>query len=100
MFKILATWKREIFFLTLLSTILATAILFILPSKYMAAATALPASSASADRANIFNSNIQELYSAFGNPDDLDIIIGTGHLDTIYLATASELQLDSHYGFV
>lgn len=97
MFKILATWKKEIFFLTLLSALLAAAILFILPSKYLATSTALPASITSADRANVFNTNIQELYSALGNPDDLDVIVGTGHLDTIYLATAKELNLASHY---
>lgn len=96
-FKILASWKKEILFLTMLSLVLATSIVFILPSKFLATTTALPANLASSDRANVFNSSIQELNSALGNPDDLDVIVGTARLDTIFIATVEELELVTHY---
>jgi hypothetical protein len=57
----------------------------------------LPASSFSTDRAGIFNRNIQELYSTLGTADDLDRIVGTAELDTLYIAAAQKLNLIQHY---
>src|SRR6476659_998256 len=90
-------WKRIIAF-TILATLVAVSIALVLPPKYLSVATALPASSFAADKSTVFNTNIQELYSALGTADDLDRIIGTAHLDTIYIATVYDLNLAVHYG--
>lgn len=67
------------------------------PKKYLSVATALPANSATADKARIFNSNIEGLYSDLGSPDELDRIEGTAALDTIYIAASKEFHLNAHY---
>lgn len=57
----------------------------------------MPANSATADKARIFNSNIEGLYSDLGSPDELDRIEGTAALDTIYIAASNEFHLNAHY---
>lgn len=91
-------WWKWITAITVLSTIVAVVIVLLLPKRFVSIATALPASSFAADKSTIFNPNIQELYSALGTADDLDRIIGTARLDTIYIATVNELNLAAHYG--
>jgi len=78
---------------------LATAaiITFIKPRQYLSVTTAVPANSLSADKAKIFNHNIEELYSNIGLPDDLDMILGTARLDTVYLAVTDQFNLFDHY---
>lgn len=98
-FVVFSRWWKHIVAFTFLATALAGVVALLLPKKYIAIATALPASSFASDKSTIFNTNIQELYSALGNADDLDRIIGTARLDTIYIAIASELNLATHYGF-
>ena len=44
-----------------------------------------------------FNENIQALYSTLGSPDDLDKIVGTAGLDTVYLAVTDQFNLFDHY---
>jgi hypothetical protein len=82
-------------------TIIATVIAFISaelsPRKYLSTATALPANTAVGDKARIFNNNIEALYSDLGSPDDLDRLEGTASLDTIYIATAHDLNLIRYY---
>ncbi len=81
----------------LLSLLAAGTIIFFKPRKYLSVTTAVPASSVSADKAGIFNENIEALYSSLGSPDDLDVIVGTGQLDTIYLAVTDQFNLYDHY---
>lgn len=83
--------------IVMLSLVAAGTILFLLPAKYLSTTTALPASSYAADKASIFNNNIQQLYPAIGAPDDLDMIVGTAQLDTVYIAVAGEFNLYDHY---
>lgn len=90
-------WKPVAGF-TLVVTAVAAVIAVTLPARYRSVATALPASSFATDKSTIFNSNIQELYSALGTADDLDRVIGTAQLDTLYIALVQELNLISHYG--
>ncbi len=80
-----------------LSLLAVGTILFLIPAQYLSVATALPASSYSADKASIFNTNIQTLYPAIGMPDDLDVVVGTAQLDTVYIAVAEQLDLAAHY---
>jgi len=89
-------WK-QILTVVLLALIAAVAVLELSPNKYLSVSTALPASSYTADKARVFNENIQELYSVLGSTDELDMITGTGKLDTLYLAVTDEFNLFDHY---
>jgi hypothetical protein len=89
-------WKLMLA-ITFLATAIAFIVTLIIPKKYLAVATALPANSVTADKARIFNQNIQMLYSDFGSVDELDKLEGTGRLDTLFIAAAGEYKLDEHY---
>jgi hypothetical protein len=89
-------WKF-ILLLTVLATLVALVVVLLSPKKYLSTATALPANSMMADKARIYNPNIEILYSDFGTPDELDRMEGTGSLDTIFIATAKEFDLAAHY---
>lgn len=89
-------WKL-IVSITALATISALIISLLSPKKYLAVTTALPANSMIADKARIFNSNIEALYSEFGTVDELDKLEGTGKLDTLFIAAAEEFKLQEHY---
>ncbi len=93
----LSRWWKHISLFTLISTAIVAAILFLLPKQYLSEATALRASSYTTDKASIFNRNIEMLYSTLGSADDLDMIIGTAQLDTVYLVQADAFGLASHY---
>jgi uncharacterized protein involved in exopolysaccharide biosynthesis len=94
---ILLLWWKKIVALMLIATIATATILWLLPNEYLSTATALPVNSITADKARKFNNNIQSLYSDMGTCDELDRMIGTAQLDTIYIAAAKQLQLASHY---
>lgn len=96
-FYLLAKWWKQILVVVLLSLIIATLALLLSPRKYLSVTTALPASSYNTDKARIFNENIQELYSVLGTTDELDMIAGTGKLDTLYLAVSDQFNLPEHY---
>jgi phosphoglycerate-specific signal transduction histidine kinase len=89
-------WKL-ILGITSLVVAIAFVVALISPKKYLAVATALPANSMIADKARIFNQNIQQLYSDFGTVDELDKLEGTGKLDTLFIAAAEEFKLEEHY---
>jgi uncharacterized protein involved in exopolysaccharide biosynthesis len=94
---LISKWWKQMLLIIVLSIIIVSGVLFLKPSKYLSVTTALPASSYASDKASIFNNNIQQLYPAMGTPDDLDKIIGTAQLDTVYLAVAKEFNLYDHY---
>ncbi len=81
----------------ILSLLAAGIITFLKPRQYLSVATSVPASSVAADKSKIFNENIQALYSTLGSPDDLDMILGTASLDTVYLAVTDQFNLFDHY---
>lgn len=89
--------RKQVFLIVLISLALATGIVLLMPSQYLASATALPANPAATDKASVFSNNIRDLYSSLGKPDDLDKIVGTGQLDTIYLALSDQFELAAHY---
>lgn len=89
-------WKM-ILAITFLATIIALIFVLLSPKKYLSVATALPGNSVTADKARVFNGNIEALYSDFGSPDELDKIEGTATLDTIFIAASKALQLPQHY---
>lgn len=96
-FYLLSKWWKQILVLVLISTIAAAVIVFIKPSKYLSVTTAVPASTVASDKSKIFNENIESLYSNLGSPDELDAMIGTGQLDTIYLTVTDQFNLYDHY---
>ncbi|MFL5786911.1 MAG: Wzz/FepE/Etk N-terminal domain-containing protein [Flavisolibacter sp.] len=89
-------WKL-IILITIVATLLAFGATIISPKKYLSIATALPANSVLSDKARIFNSNVQSLYSDIGTADELDKIEGTATLDTIYIKTSKDYNLAGHY---
>jgi len=95
--SIIEKWWKLIAGLTIINIILAFALLLLMPKEYLSIATSLPASSVYSDRARIFNTNVQQLYSSLGNPDDLDKIIGTANLDTLYIALVREFNLRKRF---
>ncbi|MDQ3681576.1 MAG: hypothetical protein M3352_00720 [Bacteroidota bacterium] len=97
--SIIERWWKLIAGLTIVNSILAFVLLLFVPKKYLSIATALPASSVSADKSRIFNTNVQELYSSLGSPDDLDKIIGTANLDTLYIALVKEYNLRNGFNY-
>lgn len=89
-------WKLMLA-ITFLAVALALIIVLLVPKQYLSVATALPVNSVTADKARMFNPNIQDLYSDFGSPDELDKIEGTATLDTIFIAASKEFHLPEHY---
>ena len=90
-------WKI-IVLLTVVATAFAWIVCLLVPKQYLGTVTALPVNSLLADKARIFNRNIEALYTEFGTPDELDRFEGTARLDTIYLAAATDFNLAKHYG--
>lgn len=95
----LSRWWKPILYATLIATLITVVIVALLPRQYLSVATALPANSATTDKAAVFGNSLQELYSPIGEPEELDRVLGTAGLDTLYLAVAGNLQLPAHYGF-
>lgn len=94
---LISKWWKQIFAVVMLSLLAVGTITFFKPRQYLSIATAVPASTFATDKSKIFNENIQALYSALGSPDELDIILGTAKLDTVYLAVTDEFNLFDHY---
>jgi hypothetical protein len=97
LFYLISRWWKQILAVVLLSLIAAGVTNSLQRKKYLSVATALPASSYSADKARVFNENIEALYTVLGTSDELDMITGTGQLDTVYLAVTDEYNLFDHY---
>ena len=95
--QILSRYWKTIALITLFATAISYVLLLIQSKQYLSVATALPASSISADKARIFNNNIEQLYSNFGNTNDLDRILGTTELDTLYKTVVKEHNLVDYY---
>jgi len=89
-------WKL-IALLTFAATLLALVISLLRPKEYLGTVTALPANSTLADKARVFNNNIETLYPELGTVDELDRIEGTAKLDTLYLFIAEGQNLVAYY---
>lgn len=89
-------WKTIALF-TLLTVAAAAITVFVVPPYYRSSATIVSANPVLADKARLFNSNIQGLYSYFGSGDDLDRIAGIADMDTVYKKLADEFSLVTYY---
>jgi hypothetical protein len=96
-FYLLSKWWKQILAVVILSVITAGIIVFLQPPKFLSVATAVPASGIASDKSRIFSENIEALYSNLGSTDELDVMVGTGQLDTIYLAVTDQFNLYDHY---
>jgi uncharacterized protein involved in exopolysaccharide biosynthesis len=89
-------WKIMLAVISI-SLLSAFAYTWIKTPEYLSVATALPSSAYANDRSKLFNENIQLLYSDLGTADELDVITGSGQLDTVYLAVTDQFNLFDHY---
>ncbi|HET9824817.1 MAG TPA: hypothetical protein VFP87_05755 [Chitinophagaceae bacterium] len=96
-FDLLLRWWKQILSLMIITLVITSIIVLLVPKEYMGVATALPASTYAQDKSGVFSQNMQNLYSALGSPDDLDMIVGTAHLDTVYHFVAQKLSVADHY---
>lgn len=97
LFDVIWRWRKQVFLLVLITVIITTAIVFVIPKKYSSTTTALPAASYSTDKTSVFSQNLQNLYSTLGVPDDLDKVVGTAHLDTVYRSVIDQLNVAKHF---
>jgi uncharacterized protein involved in exopolysaccharide biosynthesis len=98
LFDLIWRWRKQIFLLMLATIIITTAIVLFIPKRYSATATALPVPAYATDKTSLFSQNLQSLYSSIGLPDDLDKIVGTAHLDTVYRSVIAQFNLMEHFG--
>jgi uncharacterized protein involved in exopolysaccharide biosynthesis len=96
-FDLLKNWWKQVFGVVILSILAVGIITYLKPRQYLSVATAIPSSAFAADKSTIFSNNIRELYASLGTPDDLDMILGTAKLDTVYLAVTDQFNLFDHY---
>ena len=89
-------WNTLLAF-TLVTTLAATLTVSLVPKYFRSSATIVSANPALADKARLFNNNIQGLYSYFGSGDDLDRISGIADMDTTYKKLVDEFSLVSYY---
>ncbi len=89
-------WK-SIFIFVIASLIIALITLFIVPKYFRSTTVVIPASPVLADKARLFNNNIQSLYSFLGNGDDTETLIGIAKLDTVYYQLIDEFKLTDYY---
>jgi hypothetical protein len=94
---VLSRWWKMIIGITAAVAIITAIIVSLKDKEYVGVVTALPANSIASDKAHIFGNNIQQLYPTIGLPEELDPILGTANLDTLYIALAEAHNLGAHY---
>ena len=94
---ILFYYRWKIILLTIVAGAIAAGFCFLVTKEYKASATLLPANSKLMDKHRLFDSNIQELYSTYGNSDDADRIHAIMQSSQVLLATVDSLSLTNHY---
>lgn len=97
-FDLITKWWKHILAFVIVALIVTAIVVYTIPKKYLGQATALPAPTFATDKAGVFSENLQILYPGLGTSDDLDMILGTAHLDTVYTAVAADLNLADYFG--
>ena len=75
----------------------ALLLFFVIPRYYKSTAVIVAANPALADKARLFNENVEGLYSDFGNEEDLDRLYGIAKLDTTYKLLVDKFNLIQYY---
>lgn len=97
---IILAWQRRWKLITAfvaLSMVIALIVLLVLPKQYESTAVATAANPALTDKSYLFNQNINQLYSSYGNADDLDRLLGIANLDTTYNLLVDSFKLYNYY---
>lgn len=89
--------RKSIVTFVVASVVTATITVFLMPKYYRSIAIIVAANPALADKARLFNPNIEGLYSNYGSSDDLDRIYGMANLDTVYKQLIHEFDLIKYY---
>lgn len=89
--------RKSIVTFVVASVVTATITVFLMPKYYRSIAIIVAANPALADKARLFNPNIEGLYSNYGSTDDLDRIYGMANLDTVYKQLVQEFDLIKYY---
>lgn len=89
--------KKFIFLFTFLISIGTGLLLFFIPPEYKSVATLTPLNTQLADKGTLFNPNIKDLYSIFGNGDDIERIEAANDWNSIYSAIVKECTLVNEY---
>ncbi len=88
---------RTILLFTLLCGLVATLTVFLVPRYYRSTSLVVSANTVLADKARLFNNQIQNLYNYYGSGDDLDRIYGIADMDTTYLQLVDAFSLTDYY---
>ncbi len=91
--------KWSILLFSGIATLLALVVSLVLPDEFVSQASLLPANSKLMDKQRLYENNIQELYSAYGNAEDLDRLFATMHSGAVIHHVADSLKLVDHYGY-
>lgn len=94
--NLITKWWKQLALIVAGCVLVVGTILFLQPSQYLSEATAVAANPTLSDKSRIFSENIQYLYSSMGSSDELDLIVGTGQLDTVYRSLVTPVLAD-HY---
>jgi len=97
LFDLVSKWWKHILFLLLISLAVTFLMVSIAPKRYVGIATALPAPTYGTDKLGVFGENVETLYPGIGTADDLDFVLGTARLDTVYSSAAADLKLVHYY---
>jgi capsular polysaccharide biosynthesis protein len=89
-------WKFIVVF-TITSIVIAAGLLLFIPPKYTATTKLLPGNAVLADKARLFNNEIQHLYSFFGSGDDLDRLMSMASMDTSLKQVINTFNLNGYY---
>lgn len=89
--------KKLIIGFVIISLVITSITLFIVPKYYRSTSVVVAANPALADKARLFNTNIEGLYSNYGSSDDLDRIYGIANLDTTFKTIIREFNLIQYY---
>lgn len=85
-------------FVSLLIVWAATAlILWFTPKEFKSETTSVASSAVASDPSRLFGAKVQHLYSPLGSPDQLDLLVGSGRLDTAYRPLVRRFNLIDHY---
>lgn len=88
---------KQIAVFVFVSLIAATIAVLFSDKYYRSVALVVPANSLLADKASLFNNNIQNLYSFLGNSDDAETLFGIAKSDTVFYRLIDEFNLVDYY---
>lgn len=96
-FQLIHEYRARLLLMIASVSAIALVISLLLPNEYMSQTSILPANSKMMDKQRLFSENIQELYSAYGNSEDLDRLYATMRSNEVLNIVADSFNLNAHY---